>query len=153
LPKESIAGQTWSYQYDAIGNRTSMKRSAAWGTSPDGTPSGNTVSQADGATFERVTATVSNSLNQIVAVDRPQSVELNGIASALATLELQATPQPSAQVPEPAAVIAAMPPNQNRPPASGEPDGWSHWLSDSSTASFGQWPKVKVKATTQRLEI
>lgn len=147
--RESIAGQTWSYQYDAIGNRTSMKRSAAWVTSPDGTPSGNTVSQADGAAFERVTATVPNALNQIVSVDRPQSVELNGIASALATLELQATPQPSAQGPEPAAVIAAMPPNQSRPPESGEPDGWSHWLSDSSTASFGQWPKVTIKATTQ----
>jgi RHS repeat-associated protein len=126
-----------------------MKRSAAWVTSPDGTPSVSSVSQVDGAAFERVTATVANALNQIVAVNRPQSVELNGIASAMASLELQVTPQPSAQVPEPAAVVAARPPNQNRPPASGEPDGWSHWLSDSSTASFGQWPKVKVKATTQ----
>jgi YD repeat-containing protein len=131
LRKESIAGQTWSYQYDAIGNRTSMKRSAAWVTSPDGTPSGNTVSQADGAAFERVTATVPNALNQMVTVNRPQSVELSGIASSMASLELQVTPQPSDQNPDPVAVIAAKPANQNRPPASGEPDGWLHWLSDT----------------------
>lgn len=108
-----------------------MKRSAAWVTSPDGTPSVSSVSQADGAAFERVTATVPNALNQMVTVDRPQSVELSGIASAMASLELQVTPQPSAQNPDPAAVVAAMPPNRNRPPASGEPDGWSHWLSDT----------------------
>jgi RHS repeat-associated protein len=126
-----------------------MRRTAAWVTTPTGTPPARGTAAADGAVFQRVTTTQSNALNQMVTVNRPQSVELSGIASASAEVELRVARQPSAQNPDPAAVVAARPPNRNRPPASGEPDGWSHWLSDTGTASFGQWPKVKVKATTQ----
>ncbi len=66
----AVAGQSWGYTYDGIGNRSSMTRSAA------------AVRQADatlGPATSFTTSYTSNAVNQYAQIDPPQAIEVAGL--------------------------------------------------------------------------
>jgi YD repeat-containing protein len=158
-----ISGQTWTYEYDDVGNRKAMTRTAAWITSPDGTrwtgPNGQVTNQ-----IMTTTATY-NALNQPTTIERPQSVEIAGIATPSASLRILTRSQDHepalgssgsnepGQTADDNFTLAALSGQNKRPPHSGELGGWSHWLQDTLTKTFGQWPLIKVRASNDNVGV
>jgi len=118
MKPRAVAGQSWGYTYDAIGNRSSMTRSAA------------AVRQADatlGPATSFTTSYTPNAVNQYAQIDPPQAIEVAGLT-----------------VPEVTQVSVNGAPTTGRPPGNGEPGGFSLWLEG---AALGTWPQVSIQAT------
>ena len=114
----AVAGQSWGYTYDGIGNRSSMTRSAA------------AVRQADatlGPATSFTTSYTPNAVNQYAQIDPPHAIEVAGLT-----------------VPEVTQVSVNGAPTTGRPPGNGEPGGFSLWLEG---AALGTWPQVSIQAT------
>jgi len=130
-----VAGQSWGYGYDAIGNRLSASRSTAQ------------VAGADGSLIqpapEMQTLYTPNSRNQYSAVNHPQAVELSGLTHpSVPDLAVAIAPQ----VADGESANVSYPVGQTRPPANGEPGGYALWLAGNA-ATLGQWPLVNLTAS------